>query len=217
MMRNDRSPSGDRHKNQERGCRQMPGELGGRLAVLGVLMQQAATEVLLQKEQIVGRIAELAAIINRDYQGKDLLAVGVLKGAFIFMADLIRAMQIPSAIDFIRIASYGKHKVSSGRIVIEKDVDLPVAGRDLLIVEDILDTGLTLSGLVEIMKQRNPASLKVCVLLDKPSRRLVPFAADYVGFSIPDEFVVGYGLDCDEKYRYFSEVRVLRETSAHGD
>ena len=180
-------------------------------------MQQAATEVLLQKEQIMCRVAELAAIINRDYQGKDLLAVGVLKGAFIFMADLIRAMQIPSASDFVRIASYGKQKVSSGRIVIEKDVDLPVAGRDLLIVEDILDTGLTLSGLVEIMKQRNPASLKVCVLLDKPSRRLVPFTADYVGFSIPDEFVVGYGLDCGEKYRYFPEVRILRETSAHGD
>ena len=184
-------------------------QLAGRVVVKGL-----GTEVLLPKEEIMRRVTELAASITKDYTGKDLLVVGVLKGSFIFMADLIRVIQIPSTVDFVRIASYGRKKVSAGRIVIDKDVDTPVTGRDLLIVEDILDTGLTLSGLVDMMKQRNPASLKVCVLLDKPSRRLVPFTADYVGFSIPDEFVVGYGLDCDEKYRYFPEVRILRESEA---
>lgn len=177
-------------------------------------MKGSGTEVLLPKEEIMRRVAELAVDITRDYAEKELLVVGVLKGSFIFMADLIRVIQIPSAVDFVKITSYGRNKVSSGSIVIDKDVDTPVAGRDLLIVEDILDTGITLSGLVDMMKQRNPASLKVCVLLDKPSRRLVPFTADYVGFSIPDEFVVGYGLDCDEKYRYFPEVRILRESEA---
>ncbi|MBW6484842.1 MAG: hypoxanthine phosphoribosyltransferase [Syntrophobacterales bacterium] len=177
----------------------------------GAVVKESATEVLLPKEEIMGRVAELAAAITRDYQGKNLLVVGVLKGAFIFMADLLRMIQVPSAVDFVRIASYGRNQESSGRIVLGKDVETPVAGRDLLIVEDILDTGFTLSSLVDIMKQRQPASLKVCVLLDKPSRRRVPFTADYVGFSIPDEFVVGYGLDYDEKYRYFPEVRVLRE------
>jgi len=179
---------------------------------VGTVMKESATRVLLPKDAIIRRVAELAAGITRDYRGRDLLAVGVLKGAFIFMADLIRMIQIPSAVDFVRIASYGRNQESSGRIVLGKDVETPIAGRDLLIVEDIVDTGLTLSGLVEIMKERKPASLKVCVLLDKPSRRRVPFTADYVGFSIPDEFVVGYGLDCDEKYRYFPEVRVLKKS-----
>src|SRR3989339_245729 len=135
-------------------------QLAGRVVVKGL-----GTEVLLPKEEIMRRVTELAASITKDYTGKDLLVVGVLKGSFIFMADLIRVIQIPSTVDFVRIASYGRKKVSAGRIV-----------------------------------------------LDKPSRRLVPFTADYVGFSIPDEFVVGYGLDCDEKYRYFPEVRILRES-----
>jgi hypoxanthine phosphoribosyltransferase len=177
-------------------------------------MQDAVMEVLLPKEEIMRRVAELAARITMDYAGKELLAVGILKGAFIFLADLIRFLQIPTTVDFARIASYGGGTASSGRIVIDKDVETAVAGRDLLIVEDIVDTGLTLSSFVDIMKLRKPASLRVCVLLDKPARRVVPFQADYVGFTIPDEFVVGYGLDCDEKYRYFPEVRVLRGSEA---
>jgi hypoxanthine phosphoribosyltransferase len=174
-------------------------------------MGNSATEVLLPKEDIMRRVTELAAAIASDYEGKELLVIGILKGSFIFMADLIRVMKIPCTVDFVRIASYGGGKTSSGKITIVKDVDEQVAGRDVLIVEDIVDTGLTLSSFVDIIKQRNPASLKVCVLLDKPSGRLAPFTADYVGFSIPDEFVVGYGLDCNEKYRYFPEIRILGE------
>ena len=177
-------------------------------------MAEPATDILLSKQIIRRRIKELAAVIAGEYRGKDLLVVGILKGAFVFMSDLIREMKIPCTIDFVRIASYGAKKETSGKIMLTKDLETPVKGRDLLVVEDIVDTGLTLANLVEIIKQRQPASLKVCVLLDKPKRRVVPFSADYVGFSIPDEFVVGYGLDCDEKYRYFPDVRILRESGA---
>ena len=174
-------------------------------------MAESATEILLSKEVIRRRVTELATMIASEYKGKDLLVVGILKGAFIFMSDLIREMQIPCTVDFVRIASYGDKKETSGKIMINKDLETPVKGRDLLVIEDIVDTGLTLANLVDMIKQRQPASLKVCVLLDKPKRRIVPFAADYVGFSIEDEFVVGYGLDYNEKYRYLPDVRVLRE------
>jgi hypoxanthine phosphoribosyltransferase len=174
-------------------------------------MVDSATEILLPKEDILRRVAELAAMIDRDYAGMELLVIGVLKGAFIFLADLIRALHIPSSVDFVMISSYGSGRESSGSVVIKKDIDALIAGRDILIVEDILDTGITLSGLVDIMKKRNPASLRVCVLLDKPSRRTIPFTADYVGFSIPDAFVVGYGLDCNEKYRHLPDVRIFRD------
>jgi hypoxanthine phosphoribosyltransferase len=176
-------------------------------------MVESATEILLSKEVIGRRVKELAAIIAGEYKDKDLLVVGILKGAFIFMSDLIREMQIPCAVDFVRIASYGAEKETSGKITIKKDLETPVKGRDLLVVEDIVDTGLTLKSFVDMIQQRQPASLKVCVLLDKPKRRIVHFVADYVGFSIQDEFVVGYGLDYNEKYRYLPDVRVLRETA----
>lgn len=175
-------------------------------------MVDSATEVLLPEEDIRRRVAELAAMIDRDYEGRELLVIGILKGAFIFLADLIRCLHVSASVDFVMISSYGCGTESSGNILIRKDIDTPVAGRDLLIVEDILDTGFTLSGLVDVLQKRNPASLKVCVLLDKPSRRTVPFMADYVGFAIPDRFVVGYGLDCNEKYRHLPDVRILRET-----
>jgi len=174
-------------------------------------MVHSATEILLPKEDILRRVAELAAMIDKDYAGRDLLVIGVLKGAFIFLADLVRSLHISSSVDFVMISSYGSGRESSGNVVIKKDIDALVAGRDILIVEDILDTGITLSGLVDIINNRNPASLRVCVLLDKPSRRTIPFTADYVGFYIPDEFVVGYGLDCNEKYRHLPDVRILRE------
>ncbi len=174
-------------------------------------MVESATEILLSKEVIRRRVTELAAMISSEYKGKDLLVVGILKGAFIFMSDLIREMQIPCTVDFVRIASYGAKTETSGKIMISKDLETPVKGRDLLIVEDIVDTGLTLANFVDMIQQRQPASLKVCVLLDKPKRRIVPFTADYVGFLIPDEFLVGYGLDYNEKYRYLPDVRVLRE------
>lgn len=167
------------------------------------------TTVLFSKEVIEGRVKELAEEISRDYAGKEPLVVGILNGAFVFMADLIRALDVRCRVDFVRMASYGSGCVTSGEIRIGKDLETPIEGRDVLIVEDIVDTGLTLSRLVEILRTRKPASLKVCAFLDKSGKRRVPFTADYVGFSIPDHFVVGYGLDYDEKFRFLPDVCVL--------
>lgn len=174
-------------------------------------MAEDKPEILFPKETIARRVGELAVEISRDYRGKDLLIVGVLKGAFIFMADLIRALTIPCHIDFVRLASYGAGSTSSGEIRITKDLETPIAGRDVLIVEDIVDTGLTLSRLLEEFRGRKPASLRVCAFLDKYERRQVPFAADYVGFTLPDGFVVGYGLDYNERFRFLPDVCVLRD------
>jgi hypoxanthine phosphoribosyltransferase len=174
-------------------------------------MAEANLEIFFPKEVIDRRVRELAAEISRDYQGKDLLIVGVLKGAFIFMADLIRDLTIPCRIDFVRLASYGAGSTSSGEIRITKDLETPIAGRDVLIVEDIVDTGLTLSRLLEELRGRRPASLRVCAFLDKHERRQIPFTADYVGFTIPDGFVVGYGLDYNERFRFLPDVCVLRD------
>ncbi len=173
-------------------------------------MVSTEMEILFPREVIDRRVRELADLISRDYRGKEPLVVGILKGAFVFMADLVRALDVPCAIDFIRVASYGGGSVSSGRIRIGKDIETPIAGRDVLIVEDIVDTGLTLSHLVKILRKREPASIRVCAFLDKRERRRVPFQADYVGFSVPDHFVVGYGLDYDEKFRFLPDVCLLR-------
>jgi hypoxanthine phosphoribosyltransferase len=170
----------------------------------------AEAEIVFPREEIDRRVRELAGEISRDYAGRELLLVGVLKGAFVFMADLVRALSVPCCVDFVRLASYGAGSVSSGEIRITKDLEIAVAGREVLIVEDIVDTGLTLCRLVEVLRERGPASLKVCVFLDKTARRRVPFVADYVGFAIPDRFVVGYGLDWNEKYRFLPDVRVLK-------
>jgi hypoxanthine phosphoribosyltransferase len=167
------------------------------------------TEILLPREVIDGRVRELAGQISRDYAGRELLVVGVLNGAFVFMADLIRALAIPCRVDFVRMASYGSGSESSGEVRIGKDIEVPIGGRDVLIVEDIVDTGLTLSRLVEMLQKRQPASVRVCAFLDKQERRQVPFTADYVGFSIPDRFVVGYGLDYNEEYRFLPDVHVV--------
>jgi len=180
-------------------------------------MTTLATDILFSREIIHRRVGELALQISRDYQGRDLLVVGILKGAFIFMADLIRALGVPCRVDFVRLTSYGEGCVSSGTVRLTKDLETPIAGRDLLIVEDILDTGCTLSRLTDILGEREPASLKVCAFLDKPERRIVPFTADYIGFTIPDAFVVGYGLDLDEKYRYLPDVCVLRDIDGQGE
>jgi hypoxanthine phosphoribosyltransferase len=176
----------------------------------GAVMKGTTTEILFPKAVIERRVGELAAQISGDYMGKELLIVGILNGAFVFMADLIRALDVPCTVDFVRMASYGSGSLSSGEVLIRKDLEKPVAGRDILIVEDIVDTGLTLSRLVEILRERNPASLRVCTFLDKRERRRVPFEADYVGFPIPDAFVVGYGLDYNEQYRFLPDVRVLK-------
>ncbi len=174
-------------------------------------MVGAEIEILLTKAVIDRRVRELAGEISRDYAGREILIVGVLKGAFIFMADLIRGLSIPCSVDFVRLVSYNDGSVSSGDVRITKDLETPIAGRDVLIVEDIVDTGITLSRLVEVLRERKPASLGVCTLLDKRASRRVPFTADYVGFTIPDGFVVGYGLDYNEKYRFLPDICLLRD------
>ena len=174
-------------------------------------MEKYRKRILYSRETIEGRVKALAADISRDFGGKDLVVVGVLKGSFIFMADLIRAMTIPCTIDFIRVASYGASTVSSGKVRITKDVETPITGRDVLVVEDIIDTGLTLAFLKQNLLDRHPRSLKFCTLIDKKHRREVEFHSDYVGFDLDEGFVVGYGLDFDEKARYFPDVYVLEE------
>lgn len=156
---------------------------------------------LLSEKQIQARIAALARRINRDYSGREIILVGVLKGAFIFLADLSRRIKIPLKIDFIRAASYGTGTRSSGKVKLTKEPELSLKGRDVVIVEDIIDTGVTLKFLHRSLQARRPRSLTVATLLDKPGRRKVAFQADYVGFVIPDYFVVGYGLDCAEEHR----------------
>jgi hypoxanthine phosphoribosyltransferase len=170
-------------------------------------------KVLLSAEQIHNRIAELGAEIDRDYpSGEPVYLIAVLKGAFIFMADLARAMKTPARIEFIGISSYGKGKTSSGQVQLTKDLDAPIEGHHVIIVEDILDTGITLNYLTKLMAQRKPKSLRIVALLDKPERRKSPVKADYVGFTIPDEFVVGYGLDYAEDYRNLKDVCVMGDS-----
>ncbi|QGG46653.1 hypoxanthine phosphoribosyltransferase [Heliorestis convoluta] len=173
-------------------------------------MDQVIERVLLTEVEIQKKVEELGAQISADYEGKDLLVVGILKGALVFMADLIRAIQIPVTIDFMAVSSYGQGATSSGAVRILKDLDRAVEDRHILIVEDIVDTGLTLNYLLDNLRSRGAASVKVCTILDKPNRRTIPIEPDYNGFVIPDEFVVGYGLDYAEKYRHFPYVAILK-------
>lgn len=166
--------------------------------------------VLVTEEELKSKVAELGAKISRDYEGKNLLLVSILKGAVVIMADLMRAVTIPCAIDFMQVSSYGSGTSTSGLVKIIKDLDADLSGRDVLIVEDILDTGVTLSNLVPMLKLRNPNSVRICAILDKPSRRKADIRADYTGFTVPDAFVVGYGLDYDEKYRNLPYVGILK-------
>jgi len=169
-------------------------------------------EVLLTAKQIEERIKELAAVISKDYQGRKPLLIGVLKGAVIFLSDLIRYIDVPLEIDFMAVSSYGADTDSSGVVRIQKDLEKSIQGRDVLIVEDIVDTGLTLNYLRENLNSRGPLSLKVVTLLDKPDRRKVPFNPDYCGFTIPDQFVIGYGLDYDENYRHMADLCILNDS-----
>ena len=170
--------------------------------------------LLLDSAKIQTRVHELAAEISRDYQGATVHLVGVLKGAWIFLADLIRHLSVPSTVDFLAIQSYGAETLSSGEVKITKDLDLGIEGRDVLIVEDILDTGRTCHYLLDVLSARSPRSLKLVALLDKPSRRVVPVKADYRGFEIPDVFVVGYGLDYDQRFRNLPDIRYLPKSEA---
>jgi hypoxanthine phosphoribosyltransferase len=168
-------------------------------------------EVLLTEEQIAAKVAELGKRISDDYAGRELTLVSVLKGSLPFMADLMRRITLPLRIDLMEVSSYGGTSTeSSGLVRILKDLSAPIDGRDVLLVEDIIDTGLTLNYLIRYLKGKNPNSIKVCSLLDKPARRLVEIPLDYVGFEIPDAFVVGYGLDFGEVYRNLRFVGVLR-------
>jgi len=166
--------------------------------------------VLYSAQEIQAKVKEMGEAISKDYSGENLLVIGILKGAFIFMADLVREIQVPLQLDFMDVSSYGSSTVSSGEVRIMKDLDYSIEGKNVLIVEDIVDTGLTLNYLSEILKKRAPKSVKIACLLNKPSRRKSPTYPEYVGFSIPDEFVVGYGLDYDEKYREYPAVCILK-------
>jgi hypoxanthine phosphoribosyltransferase len=169
----------------------------------------AIGEVLVPAEDLARRVRELAAEVSRDYQGRDLVLIGVLKGAVFFLADLMRELSVPCEVDFMAVASYGSATKSSGVVRILKDLDAVIEGRDVLIVEDIVDSGLTLQYLLRNLGNRNPRSLEICALLVKPTRQKVDLEPRYVGFEIPDRFAIGYGLDYDERYRNLPYVAAL--------
>jgi len=175
-----------------------------------MIEQEKIEEILIPENQIQKKIEELGNQISRDYQGKQLICIGVLRGAVIFLADLARYIKVPIIIDFMDISSYGASTESSGVVRIVKDLDENIEKKDVLIVEDIVDTGLTLDYLIRMLKSRNPASLRVCTLLNKKERRQIDVPIDYCGFDIPDKFVVGYGLDFNGLYRNIPYILVLK-------
>ena len=173
-------------------------------------MNDDILKVLVSEEELKAKVAELGAQISKDYEGRNLVLVSILKGSVVFMADLMRSVTIPCSVDFMAVSSYGNQTTTTGAVKINKDLNQDIEGRDIILVEDILDTGITLSNLVPMLKMRNPNSVKICTILDKPSRRKADIAPDYEGFAVPDEFVVGYGLDYDEKYRNLPYIGVLK-------
>ena len=175
-----------------------------------ICMKNDMLKTLYSKKDLEQTVARLGKEITEDYKGKTPVMVAVLRGAFIFMADLVRAMEIPCTVDFMVVSSYGKGTVSSGSVKIIKDLDTNIEGKDVIIVEDILDSGVTLSNLIRLLQQRRPASIKICTLFDKPARHKVQINVDYNGLEVPDEFIVGYGLDYAEIYRNYPEIAVLK-------
>ncbi len=173
-------------------------------------MKDDIGEVLFSEEKIASIVRNMGRQISEDYVGKNLFMVSVLKGSLVFMADLMRAVTIPCSIDFLSVSSYGNGTASSGEVRILKDLDCSLEGKDLLIVEDILDSGMPLSFLLKTLSARNPASIRLCTFLDKPERRRVDIRPDYVGAEVPDKFIVGYGLDYAEKYRNLPYIGVLK-------
>ena len=173
-------------------------------------MHDDIKNVLVSEEELKAKVRELGAQISRDYEGKNLVLVSILKGSVVFMADLMRAVSIPCSIDFMVVSSYGNGTKTSGEVQIIKDIAQPIDGRDLLIVEDILDSGVTLHYLMQILAARGANSIRLCTLLSKPERRKIDVNVDYLGFEIPDEFVVGYGLDYAEKYRNLPYIGILK-------
>ena len=179
-------------------------------AATGSAMHQDVSEVLLTEPVLRDRVAELGRELAADYADRDPILIGVLKGSIVFLADLVRQMEIPLSVDLMEVSSYGSGTESSGQVRILKDLKGSIEGRNVLVVEDIIDTGLTLNYLLRYLGDRAPASLRVACLLDKPARRLVEMEIDYRGFTIPDRFVVGYGLDYDERYRNLPYIGVLK-------
>ena len=177
-----------------------------------VLRDTDIGEILVQADDLQHRVRQLGEEVSRDYEGKDLLLVGVLKGAVFFLSDLMRHIDVPCEVDFMAVASYGSATESSGVVRILKDLDTPIEGRDVLIVEDIVDSGLTLQYLLRTLEARGPASLEVCALLTKPDRRKIDLPARYIGFEIPDKFAIGYGLDHAERFRNLPYVAALSVT-----
>lgn len=174
------------------------------------MLENDIQEILFSEEQLKTRVAEIARQIEEDYAGKEIMLISVLRGSFIFMADLCRAIKLPCTLDFMSVSSYGKGTTSSGQVQITKDLSEDISGRHVIVVEDILDSGNTLSYLLKILENRRPASIRLCTLLDKPDRRVKPVEVHYSGFTIPDAFVVGYGLDYAEKYRNLPYIGILK-------
>lgn len=170
------------------------------------------TKTLIEEKDLKKRVKELAERISKDYEGEEVTLICILSGASIFFADLVRELDLSVKFEFMSVSSYGSGTVSSGEVKILKDVNHPIVGKNVIIVEDIIDSGCTLSFLKRVLEQRQPKSIRVCTILDKPSRRKLEFRGDYVGFEIPDEFVVGYGLDFDGRYRNLKDVCVLELT-----
>ena len=175
------------------------------------IIRMSSLKVLLSAEEIQARVSELGAEIDRDYPQGPIYLIAILKGAFVFLADLARAIKTPTRIEFIGISSYGRGKTSSGEVRLTKDLDATIQDFDVIVVEDIVDSGVTLSYLMQVFAQRKPKSLRIATLLDKPERRLRPVVVHYTGFKIPDEFVVGYGLDYAEDYRNLKDICILSE------
>jgi hypoxanthine phosphoribosyltransferase len=175
------------------------------------MSNDTALQVLISRRKIAAGIKRLAAAIQADYNGKNPLLVGILKGSFMFMADLVRHIEIPLEVDFIRLASYGGGTQSSGKITLIHELPSSVRDRHVIVVEDIIDTGLTTTFLCDYLRQKGPASLKLCALTDKPSRRKIPVRIDYLGFTVPDKFIVGYGIDWNEKYRNLPDICIPEE------
>ncbi len=172
---------------------------------------QPQPHVLFSRDEVEARVKELAAEIRKDYQGKCPLVIGILKGSFVFLADLIRFLGLPLEVDFVRLSSYGRGRESSGRVRVVQGLCSTVKGRDVLVIEDIVDTGHTIAFLLDYLRKKRPASLRLCALADKPSRRQVPVNIDYVGFTVPNKFIVGYGIDWDEKFRYLPDICFVEE------
>ncbi len=170
------------------------------------MSSQPQPQILFNREQIKATLKKLANEIRRDYQGKHPLLIGVLKGSFVFLADLVRLLDFPLEVEFIRVSSYGRGRSAPGAIKVVQGLRSSIKGREVLVIEDIIDTGQSMAFLLDYLRKKKPASLRLCALTDKPSRRQVPVTIDYLGFTVPDKFIVGYGIDWDEKFRYLPDI-----------